>query len=77
MIQEMPFEADLGVWGALLAGCRFSLNIELAELAARELMKLFQNKNKRGILEFETIIFTFLFHSSTLIPITKQMNQNN
>lgn len=40
MIQEMPFEADLEVWGALLAGCRFSLNIELAELAAQEIMKL-------------------------------------
>ncbi|KAI3824470.1 hypothetical protein L1987_05930 [Smallanthus sonchifolius] len=40
MIQEMPFEADLGVWGALLAGCRFSLNIELAELAAQEIIKL-------------------------------------
>ncbi|KAM0054556.1 putative tetratricopeptide-like helical domain superfamily [Helianthus debilis subsp. tardiflorus] len=40
MIQEMPFEADLGVWGALLAGCRFSLNIELAELAAQEIMRL-------------------------------------
>ncbi|KAD7117539.1 hypothetical protein R6Q59_005846 [Mikania micrantha] len=40
MIQEMPFEADFGVWGALLAGCCFSLNIELAELAAQEIMKL-------------------------------------
>lgn len=40
MIQEMPFEADLGVWGSLLAGCRFSLNIELAELAAQKIMKL-------------------------------------
>ncbi|KAK9065198.1 hypothetical protein SSX86_016581 [Deinandra increscens subsp. villosa] len=40
MIQEMPSEADLGVWGALLAGCRSSLNIELAELAAQEIMKL-------------------------------------
>ncbi|KAJ9564886.1 hypothetical protein OSB04_000852 [Centaurea solstitialis] len=40
MIQDMPFEADLGVWGSLLAGCRFSLNIELAELAAQKIMKL-------------------------------------
>ncbi|XP_071703611.1 pentatricopeptide repeat-containing protein At2g22070-like [Rutidosis leptorrhynchoides] len=40
IIQEMPFEADLGVWGALLSGCRFSLNIELAELAAHKIMKL-------------------------------------
>nr|XP_043608215.1 pentatricopeptide repeat-containing protein At4g02750-like [Erigeron canadensis] len=40
MIQEMPFEADLGVWGALLAGCRFSLNTEFAELAAQKIMKL-------------------------------------
>ncbi|XP_024964275.1 pentatricopeptide repeat-containing protein At1g09410, mitochondrial-like [Cynara cardunculus var. scolymus] len=40
MILKMPFEADLGVWGSLLAGCRFSLNIELAELAAQQIMKL-------------------------------------
>ncbi|KAI3691493.1 hypothetical protein L2E82_49854 [Cichorium intybus] len=33
MIQEMPFEPDSGVWGAILAGCRFSMNTELAELA--------------------------------------------
>lgn len=40
MIQEMPFEADLGVWGALLAGCRFSFNFQLAELAAHKIMML-------------------------------------
>ncbi|GJW73990.1 pentatricopeptide repeat-containing protein [Tanacetum coccineum] len=40
MIQDMPFEADFGIWGALLAGCRFSLNIKLAELAAQKIMKL-------------------------------------
>ncbi|OVA20906.1 Pentatricopeptide repeat [Macleaya cordata] len=40
IIQEMPFEADAGVWGAILAACRVHLNVELGELAAKELVKL-------------------------------------
>lgn len=40
IIKQMPFEPDLGIWGAILAGCRFSLNIELAELAATQIMRL-------------------------------------
>ncbi|CAI9284599.1 unnamed protein product [Lactuca saligna] len=39
IIQEMPFEPDAGVWGAILAGCSFSMNnnTELAELAFEKL----------------------------------------
>ncbi|KAA8530815.1 hypothetical protein F0562_005561 [Nyssa sinensis] len=40
LIQEMPFEADLGVWGALLAGCQVCLNVELGQLAAEKIMEL-------------------------------------
>ncbi|KAE8693245.1 histone H3.3-like [Hibiscus syriacus] len=37
IIREMPFEADGGVWVALLGACSFYLNIELGELAAKKL----------------------------------------
>lgn len=40
MIQDMPFEADSGVWVALLAGCRANLNVELGEIAAKKVMEL-------------------------------------
>ncbi|KAM7513586.1 hypothetical protein LguiA_003169 [Lonicera macranthoides] len=40
MILEMPFEADLGIWSALLAGCRASLDFELGVLAAKKVVEL-------------------------------------
>ncbi|KAF8411420.1 hypothetical protein HHK36_003969 [Tetracentron sinense] len=40
VIQEMPFEADAGVWGALLSACRVYLNVELGELAAEKIVGL-------------------------------------
>ncbi|KAL6959413.1 hypothetical protein U1Q18_039565, partial [Sarracenia purpurea var. burkii] len=40
MIQEMPFEADSGVWGALLAGCCAYSNVELGQLSAEKIMEL-------------------------------------
>ncbi|KAK9163916.1 hypothetical protein Syun_004818 [Stephania yunnanensis] len=40
LIREMPFEADAGVWGALLAACWVFLNVELGEFAARRLLDL-------------------------------------
>ncbi|THG22967.1 pentatricopeptide repeat-containing protein At4g02750-like [Camellia sinensis] len=40
MIHEMPFEADSGVWGALLAGCRAHSNVELGQLAAEKIVEL-------------------------------------
>ena len=39
-ISSMPVEADAGTWGALLGACRTYGNVELGELAAREVMKL-------------------------------------
>lgn len=40
MIESMPVEPDLFVWGALLAACRNHGHVELAEVAAMHLMKL-------------------------------------
>ncbi|KAF3625167.1 hypothetical protein T459_29373 [Capsicum annuum] len=40
IIQELPFEADLAAWGALLAGCRAHSNVELGKLAGEKVMEL-------------------------------------
>ncbi|XP_034689445.1 pentatricopeptide repeat-containing protein At4g02750-like isoform X4 [Vitis riparia] len=40
IIQEMPFEADCGIWGALLAACHVHLNVKLGELAAKNIVDL-------------------------------------
>ena len=39
-ISSMPVEAGAGTWGALLGACRTYGNVELGELAAKEVMKL-------------------------------------
>ena len=40
LISSMPVEANAGTWGALLGACRTYGNVELGELAAKEVMKL-------------------------------------
>ena len=40
LISSMPVEADAGTWGALLGACRTDGNVELGELAAKEVLKL-------------------------------------
>ena len=39
-ISSMPVEADAGTWAALLGACRTYGNVELGELAAKEVLKL-------------------------------------
>ena len=39
-ISSMSVEADAGTWGALLGACRTYGNVELGELAAKEVLKL-------------------------------------
>lgn len=43
LINNMPFEPDASVWGALLGGCRIHCNIELAEYVAKHHLKLEYN----------------------------------
>ncbi|GAB4835642.1 hypothetical protein Ancab_000550 [Ancistrocladus abbreviatus] len=40
LINNMPIEADAVVWGALLGACKMHTNMDLAEVAARKLVKL-------------------------------------
>ncbi|KAL5226184.1 hypothetical protein ABZP36_012823 [Zizania latifolia] len=40
LIKGMPIEADSGIWGALLNGCKIHKNIELGELALEKLIEL-------------------------------------
>ena len=40
MINSMPFSPDAGVWGTLLGACRLHGNVELAEVASKNLFEL-------------------------------------
>lgn len=40
IILTMPFEADTGIWGALLAACCVYSDVELGELAAKKILDL-------------------------------------
>ncbi|OVA03424.1 Pentatricopeptide repeat [Macleaya cordata] len=40
LILSMPFEADLAVWGSLLAGCSLHKNFELGELVGKKILSL-------------------------------------
>jgi pentatricopeptide repeat protein len=39
-IRNMPVEPDGATWGALLGACRTYGNVEMAEIAAKEVLKL-------------------------------------
>ncbi|KAG9146591.1 hypothetical protein Leryth_014608 [Lithospermum erythrorhizon] len=40
LIDEMPFQATASIWGSLLASCRVYKNVELGEIAAKQLFEI-------------------------------------
>ncbi|XP_026379365.1 putative pentatricopeptide repeat-containing protein At3g28640 [Papaver somniferum] len=53
LIRKMPMKPLASVWGALLSACRGHGNVELAELAVEELVKL---ENENGVKEDGTYV---------------------
>lgn len=54
IIRDMPFEADLGIWGALLSGCCAYSNSDIGELAAKKLLE-FDPKNSGAYVALSNI----------------------
>jgi pentatricopeptide repeat protein len=50
MIKNMPFHATASIWGSLLSSCRVYGNLELAEVAAKQLFELEPNNAGNHIL---------------------------
>ncbi|KAG7985474.1 hypothetical protein I3843_03G027000 [Carya illinoinensis] len=48
LIRRMPMKPLASVWGALLSGCGIYKNVDLAELAVRELHKVLENDDGAG-----------------------------
>ncbi|OEL38198.1 Pentatricopeptide repeat-containing protein [Dichanthelium oligosanthes] len=50
MIQKMPMKPDALIWGALMAGCRFHKNVELAEYVVKHWILLEPDKSGAYVL---------------------------
>ncbi|KAL9165192.1 hypothetical protein ABFS82_06G154800 [Erythranthe guttata] len=50
LIDKMPFEATASIWGSLLASCRVYRNVELAEIAAKNLFEIEPNNAGNHVL---------------------------
>ncbi|KAI4347787.1 hypothetical protein L6164_008569 [Bauhinia variegata] len=50
LIETMPFNATISMWGSLLASCRIHGNIELAEVAAKHLFEMEPNNAGNHVL---------------------------
>ncbi|XP_051116388.1 pentatricopeptide repeat-containing protein At5g04780, mitochondrial [Andrographis paniculata] len=50
LIATMPFDATASIWGSLLASCRVYGNVEVAEVAARELFEMEPNNAGNHVL---------------------------
>uniref|UniRef100_A0A453E4M6 DYW domain-containing protein n=1 Tax=Aegilops tauschii subsp. strangulata TaxID=200361 RepID=A0A453E4M6_AEGTS len=50
MVEKMPMKPDALIWGALMAGCRFHKNVELAEYAIKHWIELEPDKSGAYVL---------------------------
>jgi pentatricopeptide repeat protein len=50
MVQKMPTKPDALIWGALMAGCRFHKNVELAEYVIKHWIELEPDKSGAYVL---------------------------
>ncbi|RCV30450.1 hypothetical protein SETIT_6G095800v2 [Setaria italica] len=50
MVQKMPMKPDALIWGALMAGCRFHKNVELAEYVVKHWILLEPDKSGAYVL---------------------------
>jgi hypothetical protein len=68
----MPIEPDSLTWGALLGACRVHNNVELAELAAEEQLKL-QPKNPAAVFMLLSNIYAAASRWNDVAKIRKVM----
>uniref|UniRef100_A0A0E0I9A0 diacylglycerol kinase (ATP) n=1 Tax=Oryza nivara TaxID=4536 RepID=A0A0E0I9A0_ORYNI len=50
MVEKMPMKPDALIWGALMAGCRFHKNVELAEYVVKHWIELEPDKSGAYVL---------------------------
>ncbi|KAL5221448.1 hypothetical protein ABZP36_026161 [Zizania latifolia] len=50
MVEKMPMKPDALIWGALMAGCRFHKNVELAEYVIKHWIELEPDKSGAYVL---------------------------
>jgi pentatricopeptide repeat protein len=72
LITAMPIEPDSLTWGALLGACRVHNNVELAELAAEEQLKL-QPKNPAAVFMLLSNIYAAASRWNDVAKIRKVM----
>lgn len=50
LVEQMPMEPDVLIWGALMAGCRFHGDVKMAEYAVKHLIELEQDNGAVYVL---------------------------
>ncbi|XVF67981.1 hypothetical protein PTKIN_Ptkin10aG0165700 [Pterospermum kingtungense] len=75
LIKSMPFEPDKAVWGALLGACRVHNNVELAQVAAKALMRLEPESSTPYILLYN--IYTDAGQWDAAAEVREMMEGNN
>ncbi|XP_020574243.1 pentatricopeptide repeat-containing protein At4g21300 [Phalaenopsis equestris] len=74
-ILNMPFEADAGIWGALLGACRVHRNSELAEIAAKHLFEL--DPGNSGYYILMSNVHAVSGQSEGVLRVRKMMKERN